>query len=126
MDAETFTLPEKPPRLVRVMVELSDGPATEDGLADMPKSGTALTGTRNATETSTPTSNRRRPRNLCVFKGSFRLALYCDPLGSAEARVSVALDSELLFVSRGLLRIRSRRCSTGGSYDHSIGSRCLR
>src|SRR5437773_2410614 len=43
MDAETFTLPEKPPRLVRVMVELSDGPATEDGLADMPKSGTALT-----------------------------------------------------------------------------------
>ena len=39
MDAETFTLPEKP-RLVRVMVELNDGPATEDGLADIPKSGT--------------------------------------------------------------------------------------
>ena len=44
MDAETFTLPEKPPRLVRVMVELSDGPATEDGLADMPKVGNRFDG----------------------------------------------------------------------------------
>src|SRR5206468_12831073 len=93
MDAETFTLPENPPRLVRVMVELSDGPATEDGLADMPKSGAAFTGTRNATE-SIPTSSGSHPRNLCVLKGSFRLTLYSDSLGSAETRVSVALDSE--------------------------------
>ncbi|HEV2119373.1 MAG TPA: hypothetical protein VGS11_04620 [Candidatus Bathyarchaeia archaeon] len=36
---ETFILPEKPPRLVIVTVELSDGPDSEEGLADMLKSG---------------------------------------------------------------------------------------
>jgi len=76
------------------MVELNDGPATEDGLADIPKSGTAFTGTRTATKTSTPTSGRMRPRNLVVLKGSFRLAFYSDPLESAETRLIVALDSE--------------------------------
>ncbi len=42
--AETFTLPENPPRLVRVMVELSPGPVAEEGLAEMLKSGLALAG----------------------------------------------------------------------------------
>ncbi len=44
MEAETFTLPEKPLRLVSEMVELTEGPVTEEGLAEMLKSGLALAG----------------------------------------------------------------------------------
>ena len=67
--AETLTLPEKPLRLVKVTVELSPGPVVEDGVAEMVKSGAAVTGDNKARTRKVDETRRVIARKMGGFSG---------------------------------------------------------
>ena len=68
-EADKLTLAEKPLRLVKVTVELSPGLVIEDGVAEMVKSGAAVTGDRKARTRKVDERSRVIARNVGGLSG---------------------------------------------------------